>query len=105
LVSVTSPLAVTGRCVKLAAPGQGAGRKAWRGGCSDADGAGGLADGVGEQGEGGPGGRGVGWAGGTVEADDGVEVDHAAALVFGDLGVGDPELRAEGLAGEPCLAG
>jgi hypothetical protein len=34
-----------------------------------------------------------------------MEVDHAAALVFGDLGVGDPDLGGEGLAGEPGLAG
>jgi hypothetical protein len=27
-----------------------------------------------------------------VEADEGVEVDDAAALVFGDFAVGDPEL-------------
>jgi hypothetical protein len=32
-----------------------------------------------------------------------VEVDGATALVFGDLGVGDPELHGEGLAGEPGL--
>ena len=42
---------------------------------------------------------------GAVEADDGVEVDDAATLVFGDLGVGDPELHGEGLAGEPGLTG
>jgi len=35
----------------------------------------------------------------------GVEVDHAATLVLGDLGVGDPELRGEGLACEPGLTG
>jgi hypothetical protein len=65
----------------------------------------GLVDGGGEQGEGGPGGRGRGRPGGAVEPDDGVEVDDAAALVFGDLGVGDPDLGGEGLAGEPGLAG
>jgi len=36
---------------------------------------------------------------------DGVEVDHAATLVFGDLGVGGPELGGKGLVGEPGLAG
>jgi hypothetical protein len=91
--------------VELAAARQGAGRESRRGGSRDADGAGGLVDGGGEQGDGDPGGRGVGWPGGAVEADDGVEVDDAAALVFGDLGVGDPELRGEGLAGEPGLTG
>jgi hypothetical protein len=34
-----------------------------------------------------------------------VEVDDAAALVFGDLGVGDPDLGGEGLVSEPGLAG
>jgi hypothetical protein len=34
-----------------------------------------------------------------------VEVDDAAPLILGDLGVGDPDLRGEGLAGEPGLAG
>jgi len=34
-----------------------------------------------------------------------VEVDDAAALVFGDLGEGDPELGCEGLVGQPGLAG
>ncbi|GAA3352169.1 hypothetical protein GCM10020366_00800 [Saccharopolyspora gregorii] len=36
----------------------------------------------------GPGGCFVGGAVGSVEADDGVEVDRSAPLVFGDLGVG-----------------
>jgi len=80
----------------------GAPQRGWRG---NPDGAGGLADGVGEQGDGGPGGWGVGWPGGAVEADDGVEVDYAASLVFGDLGVRNPDLGGEGLAGEPGLAG
>jgi hypothetical protein len=91
--------------VELAAPRQDAARESRRGGSRDADGAGGLIDGGGEQSDGDPGGRGVGWPGGAVEADDGVEVDDAATLVFGDLGVGDPELRGEGLAGEPGLTG
>jgi hypothetical protein len=92
--------------VELAAPRQGAGRESRRGGSRDADGTGGLIDGGGEQGNGDPGGRaGVGWPGEAVEADDGVEVDDAATLVFGDLGVGDPELYGQGLAGEPGLTG
>ena len=66
---------------------------------------GGLVDGGGDQCDGGPGRRGVGWPSGTIEPDDGVEVDHAAPLVFGDLGVGDAELGVESLAGEPGLAG
>jgi hypothetical protein len=91
--------------IELAPPGQRAGREARRGGRGDPDGAGGLVNGGSKQSEGGPGGRGVGWPGGAVEPDDGVEVDDAAALVFGDLGVGDPQLCGEGLAGEPGLTG
>jgi hypothetical protein len=34
-----------------------------------------------------------------------VEVDDTVMLVFGDLGVGDPDLGREGLAGDPGLAG
>ena len=68
------------------------------------DGVGGLGDGSGEQADGGPGGRCGVRTGGAVEADDGVEVDHAAALVFGDLGEGDPQLRGEGLVRQPGLA-
>src|SRR5262249_2502893 len=52
-----------------------------------------------------PGRWGRGRPGESVEADDGVEVDNAAALVFGDLGVGDPDLGGEVLAGEPGVAG
>ena len=91
--------------IELASPGQRAGRKPRRGGRGDADGMGGLVNGGSKQSEGGPGRRGVGWPGRAVEPDDGVEVDDATMLVFGDLGVGDPELRGEGLAGEPGLAG
>src|SRR5262249_32469844 len=80
----------------VAARCQGAGRETRSGGGLDGDGAGGLVDGGGERGEGGPGGRGGGRPGGSVEPDDGVEVDDAAALVFGDLGVGDPDLRVQG---------
>ena len=69
------------------------------------DGAGGLVDGVGEQGVGGPGGRDGGWPGGAVEADDRVEMDDSAALVLGDLGVGKPRLCRERLAGEPGPTG
>jgi hypothetical protein len=36
---------------------------------------------------------------------DGVKVDNSAALVLGDLGVGEPGLCGERLAGEPGLAG
>jgi hypothetical protein len=34
-----------------------------------------------------------------------VEVDNAAPLVFGDLGVGNPDLDGELLVGQPSLAG
>ena len=37
---------------------------------------------------------------GSVEADDGVEVDLAALLVFGDLGVGERGVVAQGALGE-----
>jgi hypothetical protein len=53
----------------------------------DAGACGGGADGVVEELGGGPGGWGAGGAGGSVEADDGVEVDLAPFLVLGDLGV------------------
>jgi hypothetical protein len=48
---------------------------------------------------------GRGWSGRAVEADDRVEVDDAAPLVFGDLGEGDPDLGGERLVGEPGLPG
>ena len=47
----------------------------------------------------------VGRPGGAVEPDDGVEVDDAAPLVLGDLGVGETGLRGERLAGQPGAAG
>ena len=84
--------------VELAAPGEGDGGDAPGGGSLHPDGAGGLADGVGQEAEGGPGRRGGRWPGGAVEADDGVEVDDAAPLVLGDLGVGEPSLGGERLA-------
>ncbi len=49
--------------------------------------------------------RGVGWPGGAVEPDGGVEVDDATTLIFSNLGVGDPELRGEGPPVEPGLTG
>jgi hypothetical protein len=67
-------------------------------------GVGGLGDGRGQQGGGGPSRRGGGGPGGAVEPDDGVEVDHAAALVFGDLGERDPDLGSQRLVGQPGLA-
>ena len=39
--------------------------------------------------------------GGTVEPDDGVEVNDAAPLVLSDLGVGEANLRGERLASQP----
>ena len=71
--------------VVLGAPGQGPGRQAADGRDVDADGVGGLGDGGGQEVEGGPGGRFGGGSGRAVEADDGVEVDNAPALVFSDL--------------------
>jgi hypothetical protein len=55
----------------------------------DAGACGGGAYGVVEELGGGPGGRGAAGAGGSVEADDGVEVDLAPFLVLRDLGVGE----------------
>jgi hypothetical protein len=60
---------------------------------------------AGQEVEGGPGGRfGVG-SGRSVEADDGVEVDDAPALVFSDFGERDAHLCGQRLGGEPGLAG
>ena len=42
---------------------------------------------------------------GRVQADDGVVVDDAAGLVFGDLDEPDPDLRAQLLLGDPGQAG
>ena len=91
--------------VEFTPPGQRPGREARSSRDLQVDGAGGLVDGGGEQGKGRPGGRGRGRPGGAIEPDDGVEVDDAAPLVFGDLGVGDPDLGGERLVGEPGLAG
>ncbi len=66
----------------------------------DAGAVGGCADGVVEEVCGGPGGWGAGGSGGSVDADDGVEVDLAALLVFGDLGVGERGLVAQGALGQ-----
>ncbi len=60
----------------------------------DASALGRCADGVVEELGGGPGGWGAGGAGGSVDADDGVEVDLAALLVLGDLGVGQGRVVA-----------
>ena len=42
---------------------------------------------------------------GCVQADHGVEVDHAACLVFGDLDEPDAELSPQGLLGDPGQPG
>ena len=99
------PAGGDGARVVFAAPGQGPGGDSAERRGLDVDGAGGLGDGFGEEVEGGPGGRGGSRSGGAVEADDGVEVDDPAALVFGDLGVGEPSLSGERLTGQPGLAG
>ena len=83
--------------VEFTSPGQRPGREARGGRDIQVDSAGCLVDGGGEQGEGRPGGRGRGRPGEAVEPDDGVEVDDATPLVFGDLGVGDPDLGGERL--------
>jgi hypothetical protein len=69
------------------------------------DGVGGLGDGRGQQADGGPGGRSRARPGRAVETDDGVEVDHAAQLVLGDLGERDPDPGGKRLVGEPGLSG
>ncbi len=62
---------------------------------------GGGADGVVEELGGGPSGRFACGAGGAVEADDGMEMDLAAFLVFGDLGVGEGGVVPQGPLREP----
>jgi hypothetical protein len=66
----------------------------------DAGALGGGADGVVEELGGCPGGRFARGAGGSVEADDGVEVDLAAFLVLGDLGVGQGGVVQQGALGQ-----
>jgi hypothetical protein len=73
--------------IVFAAPGQGPSGDFRSGGRDDVDNADGLVDRGSEQAEGGPGGRGRGWSGGAVEADDGVEVENPAPLVLGNLGI------------------
>ena len=68
-------------------------------------GSGGQADGVAQQVSGVGGGRGLVALAGCVEADDGVEVDDAACLVFGDLDEPDAELAAQHLLGDPGQPG
>ena len=55
----------------------------------------GVGDGGPQRGEVEPGRWRVGGSVGAVEADDGVEVHEPAALVLGDLGVGQPGVLAE----------
>ncbi|MBB5934475.1 hypothetical protein FHS42_001522 [Streptomyces zagrosensis] len=91
--------AVDGPYVELVAEGEGV-FAAVDGRAGDACLGGSGVDGVGEQLDGCPG---WGWgvaAGGTVEADDGVEVDGAALLVLGDLGEGQSGVVAQGALGE-----
>ena len=65
----------------------------------DADGGGGLVDGVAQQVGGVPDGRGLVVLAGGVQADHGVEVDDAACLVLGDLDEPDADLGAQLVAG------
>jgi hypothetical protein len=69
------------------------------------DGARGVGDGHGEYVERCPGRRRGCRPGGTIEPDDGVEVDHAATLVLGDLGVRNAELLGQPRPGDPGLVG
>ncbi len=66
----------------------------------DAGACGGGADGLVEELGGGPGGRFACGAGESVEADDGVEVDLAALLVLGDLGVRQRRVVPQAALGE-----
>ena len=66
---------------------------------------GGAADGVGQQRGGVAGGRWLVVRAGRVEPDDGVVVDDAAGLVFGDLDEPDADLRRECFLGEADQAG
>lgn len=88
LLAVVEVGGADGADVELAAEGEGVGA-AVEGRAVNVDLGGGRLDGVGEEFCGGPGrGRGVA-AVRAVEADDRVEVDGAALLVFGDLGERD----------------
>ena len=66
-----------------------------RAGCVAGDGSGGLADRLGEQGGGVPGGGGWQSSPGASRRMIGVVVDDAAGLVFGDFDEPDPYLLAE----------
>src|SRR5690606_7854250 len=81
--------------VELRAPAQDAFRLTLVGGCGGRDRTSGVLDGPGEGVGGGPGRGRCGWSVRAVEADDGVEVDDAASLVFGDLGEGEGQVVAQ----------
>jgi hypothetical protein len=93
-----------GADVELAAEGEGVGA-AVDDRAVDADLGGGGFDGVGEEFGCGP----CGWWGvasaGAVDADDCVEVDGSALLVFGDLGEGDAGVVAEAALAQACALG
>ena len=71
----------------------------------DADGGGSGADGIAQHGGVDAGRRGLVVLAGGVQADHGVEVDHAASLVFGHLDVADPDQGAQLLLGDAQAAG
>ena len=71
----------------------------------DSGGSGGQADGVAQRLGGDAGGRGLVVLAGGVQPDDGVEVDDAACLVFGDLDEPDPGQGAEVFLGDAQAAG
>ncbi len=68
----------------------------------DAGACGGGTDGLVEELGGCPGGRGTGGTGGSVEADDGVEVDLAALLVLGDLRARERGVVPQDPLCQPC---
>ena len=74
-------------------------------GPGEADGGGGLADGVAQHVGVDAAGRGLVVVAGGVQADHGVEVDDAAGLVLGDLDVPDPDQGAEPFLGDAQAAG
>ena len=71
----------------------------------ESDGPGGLGDGVAEQGGAVAGGWWLVARAGGVEADDGVEVDDAAGLVFGDFDVADTQDGPQCFLGYACVVG
>ncbi len=91
--------------IDLGAPAQHPGQFPGQLGDGDRHRLGGALDSTGEHVAGGPGRRGSGGAGWSVEADDGVEMHNAAPLELADLGEGDDELLAQLRKSEPGECG